>query len=221
MKHLIGISLLLIAFSAYTWGQTEEELKQEIVIETSLGNIEVLLYDDTPLHRDNMIKLINDGFYKNHLFHRVINDFMIQGGDPNSVNAVQGVQLGNGGPGYQIPAEIRQNRFHKKGVLAAARMGDNFNPERKSSGSQFYIVEGQKYTRASLAQYQSARNLLPFTKEQITAYTTVGGTPHLDGAYTVFGEVTKGVEVIEAISDVETDGADRPITDVVFNIRLK
>ncbi len=220
MKRWIVLALVLPVFSGMAIAQEEEKLNQEIVIETTLGNIEILLYDDTPLHRDNMIKLIKEGFYKNQLFHRVINEFMIQGGDPNSVNAAPGVPLGSGGPGYTIPAEIRANHFHKKGVIAAARMGDNVNPKRASSGSQFYIVEGRRFTRSELLASQSP-DKPKFTNEQLKAYSTVGGTPHLDGAYTVFGEVTKGMEVVDVISNVETDNRDRPLTDIIYNIRLK
>lgn len=199
----------------------EERKDQIVVIETSMGNIEVLLYNDTPLHRDNMLKLINEGYYKNHLFHRVISNFMIQGGDPHSVNAPKGQRLGSGGPGYRVPAELNTSHFHKKGALAAARQGDNINPNRESSGSQFYIVVGQVLTSAQLTTLQSQGAKKPFTPEQIEAYTTVGGTPHLDGSYTVFGEVIKGMEIVDAINSVPTDTYDRPVTDVVFSINLK
>lgn len=201
--------------------QSTQAVHQEIVIETSLGNIEFMLYDDTPLHRDNMIKLIKEGFYDGQLFHRVINHFMIQGGDPHSKAAEKGQRLGIGGPGYTIEAEIRDNHFHKKGALAAARKGDAVNPEKRSSGSQFYIVQGQVLNEAQLTTLQSRGVHDPFTPEQIEAYTTIGGTPHLDGGYTVFGEVISGMEVVDAIAALPTDNNDRPVDDIVYSIRLK
>jgi cyclophilin family peptidyl-prolyl cis-trans isomerase len=222
MKRLLVLNVFLIIISFSLSAQSTKSIKgQHVVIETSMGNMELVLYDDTPLHKENMIKLINEGFFEGQLFHRVINNFMIQGGDPNSVNAPKGQRLGTGGPGYQIAAEIRPNHIHKKGALSAARQGDNVNPEKKSSGSQFYVVKGQVITVDKLAQLQSQRGLKPFTPKQIEAYTTVGGTPHLDGAYTVFGEVVKGMEIIDAISAVETDNSDRPLNDVIYSIKLK
>jgi cyclophilin family peptidyl-prolyl cis-trans isomerase len=179
------------------------------------------LYDDTPLHRDNMVKLITSGFYDGQIFHRVIKNFMIQGGDPHSVNAPQGQRLGTGGPGYMIDAEFHNHYYHKKGALAAARKGDNVNPEKKSSGSQFYIVHGQVFTQDQLAFMDSTGNHAPFTPEQINAYTTSGGAPHLDGSYTVFGEITSGMAILDSIASVETDNYDRPIIDVSYSIRLQ
>jgi len=194
---------------------------QVIVMETSLGNIELLLYDDTPLHRDNMIKLIKDGYYDGLLFHRVIKNFMIQGGDPHSKGAEKGQRLGTGGPGYTIEAEIREQYFHKKGALAAARQGDAVNPEKRSSGSQFYIVQGQVLNEAQLATLQTSGVRDPFTPAEIEAYTTIGGTPHLDEGYTVFGEVISGLDVLDAIAAMPTDNNARPLDDIVFSIRLK
>ena len=179
----------------------------------------ILLYDDTPGHRDNMIKLIKEGFYNDQLFHRVIKDFMIQGGDPHSVDAEKGQRLGTGGPGYTIPAEFSSSRFHKKGALAAARMGDQVNPEKESSGSQFYIVQGRVFSREMLRQLESHRDK-PFTEDAIDAYTTLGGTPHLDGSYTVFGEVVEGLEVVDIVASLPTDSNDRPIDDVTYRITL-
>lgn len=238
-----------------------------LLIETSKGNITVKLYNETPLHRDNFIKLANEGFYEGTLFHRVIKNFMIQGGDPESKNAPAGKMLGTGDTGYTIPAEfVYPKYFHKKGVLSAARQGDEVNPERKSSGCQFYIVTGQVYTPtqldgmekqlnqmklknvfdalarqhmkeiykmrkandiASLQQLQdqliaeaeaqvTGEAPFKFTPEQVEAYTTLGGTPHLDNQYTVFGEVTEGMDIVDAIQQVKTNRADRPEEDVVI-----
>jgi cyclophilin family peptidyl-prolyl cis-trans isomerase len=186
----------------------------KVLIETSKGNITVVLYDDTPLHRDNFVKLVESGFYEGLLFHRVINKFMIQGGDPLSKNAAPNARLGNGDPGYTIPAEIvYPTHFHKKGALAAARTGDNVNPERRSSGSQFYIVQGQTYTDMQLDQFEKRMGKTFTTKERDT-YATIGGTPHLDNQYTVFGEVVEGLGVVDKIAAVETAPGDRPVEDV-------
>ena len=234
-----------------------------IKITTSLGDIRVRLYDETPRHRDNFIKLAKEGYYDGTLFHRVIKDFMIQGGDPDSKGAPAGKQLGMGGPGYTIDAEILPQFCHKRGALAAARQGDEVNPERRSSGSQFYIVWGQQYNAGQLKQLSRQlqmqaeqqkfnalvaehrkeimnlrRNrdqaglmdlqeeLIAETKaymmehpvslspEQTEAYTTVGGTPHLDGQYTVFGEVIDGLDVVGKIQETETLHGDRPKEDI-------
>ena len=236
----------------------------KVKITTSLGNITVRLYDETPLHRDNFLKLAKEGFYNGTLFHRVIRDFMVQGGDPDSVNAPAGKRLGTGGPDYTLEAEIHPALFHKRGALAAARQGDEVNPERRSSGSQFYIVWGQTYNdgqlrqmgkqlemqrlqsifqtlaadhRAEILQLRRDRNrtglqelqdrlvaeaetkakaLGPvLTEAQMEAYSSVGGTPHLDGQYTVFGEVVEGLDIVDRIQQVETLSGDRPKADVV------
>lgn len=170
-----------------------------VLISTSKGDIKIKLYNETPLHRDNFIKLVNDSYFDGILFHRVIKGFMIQTGDPDSKTAKSGQMLGNGGPNYTIPAEIVSKYFHKKGALAAARTGDSMNPKRESSGSQFYIVQGKKFTDDELNMYES-RLKVKFSKEQRDAYITVGGAPHLDGSYTIFGEVVSGLNVIDAIS---------------------
>ena len=196
-----------------------QETGRLIKISTNRGDMVIRLYDETPAHRDNMIKLINEGYYDGQLFHRVINEFMVQGGDPHSVGAERGQRLGTGGPGYTIPAEINNYLFHKKGALAAARMGDQVNPEKESSGSQFYIVQGRIFTTGMLEQLQQNRSE-PFTPEAIEAYTTLGGTPHLDGGYTVFGEVVEGIEVMEEIASLKTDANDRPLEDVVYHITI-
>lgn len=233
-------------------------------IKTTLGDIRVLLYDGTPKHRDNFIKLVNEGFYEGTLFHRVIDKFMIQAGDPDSKGAPAGKALGSGGPGYQIDAEIVfPTYFHKRGALAAARQADQVNPQRKSSGSQFYIVTGDVVPAAQLSQLEAqlaynrqqnifmslaqarmaeirrmqaagdqaglqalqnelmaqteaayAKNPVKITDEMRQAYTTVGGTPHLDNEYTVFGEIVSGMDVVAKIEKVKTDGNDRPVEDV-------
>lgn len=234
-----------------------------IKISTSLGDITVRLYDDTPIHRDNFLKLASEGYYNGTLFHRVIRDFMIQGGDPDSKGAPAGKQLGVGGPDYTLQAEIMPHLFHKRGALCAARLGDEVNPNRESSGSQFYIVWGSVYNPSQLKQMEKQMkqnqvgvtfndlvsyhkeeimnmrrnrdraglqamqeqllkeaedickaNPAGFTEEQVQAYTTVGGTPHLDGQYTVFGEVTDGLDVVEKIQGVKTLRGDRPCDDV-------
>lgn len=193
--------------------------KSYVLLQTDYGNMKILLYEDTPLHRENFIKLVKSGFYDGLLFHRVINNFMIQGGDPDSRNAQPGVMLGNGGPGYTIPAEFNPKYFHKKGVIAAAREGDNVNPNKESSGSQFYIVQGRVYNEATMAKIAAQMNKT-FSEEQIKAYGTIGGTPWLDNDYTVFGEVVEGLEVIDKIAAVRCGANDRPVEDVKMTIKI-
>lgn len=205
MKKICLIICILLGMT--TQAQEKETL---VLIKTTLGNITVKLYNDTPLHRDNFIKLINEGWYNNSPFHRVINNFMIQGGQ-NADGTVD--------PGYTIPAEFRANHIHKKGALAAARQGDHVNPKKASSGCQFYIVQGQVLTEAHIQMYQQ-RYGLTFTEEQIKAYTTVGGTPHLDGEYTVFGEVVDGLDVIDKIAKVKTGYMDVPVEAVTMTIEI-
>ena len=236
----------------------------QVLLQTNLGDITLRLYDETPQHRDNFLRLVREGYYNGTLFHRVIRDFMIQGGDPDSVNAPAGKRLGVGGPDYTLEAEIHPALIHKRGALAAARQGDEVNPERRSSGSQFYIVWGQTYNAGQLRQmgkqlemqrlqsiFQSlaadhsaeilqlrrdrnrtglqelqdrlaaeaetkAKTLGPvLTEAQMEAYSSVGGTPHLDGQYTVFGEVVEGLDIVDRIQQVETLSGDRPKADVV------
>lgn len=256
MKKII-YSLILLVMTAMT-----ANAGTVVDIKTTLGDIKVKLYDDTPAHRDNFLKLVNEGFYDGVLFHRVIKDFMIQTGDPQSKTAGPDTMLGAGDPSYTIEAEILYPRhFHKYGALAAARTGDQVNPERRSSGSQFYIVTGQKQDSVTLKRIEdrannerkqayfnrlfnerrdeiaalraardragldSVRNELikmteanvkdvPLPEDLRKAYAEVGGTPHLDGAYTVFGEVIEGMDVVEKIQNVETNSADRPKEDV-------
>ncbi|MCT4589248.1 MAG: peptidylprolyl isomerase [Carboxylicivirga sp.] len=268
MKILLTTILALALFASCSQQSKEGVM---ILMETSKGNMKIKLYDETPKHRDNFVKLAEEGFYDSLLFHRVINDFMIQGGDPESRSAKPDAMLGNGGPGYQVPAEINYPKFfHKKGALAAARTGDNVNPEKKSSGSQFYIVQGKPFTdegfkgiekryedmkrqqvfyktleeyKDSLQKIQESgdneafMNMRVRIEEEVEkkmtkepkqtipedikeVYRTLGGVPHLDDNYTVFGEVVEGLEVIDAIAGVETGAADRPVEDV-YIIKMK
>ena len=205
MKKICLIICILLGMTAQA--QEKETL---VLIKTTKGDITVKLYNDTPLHRDNFIKLINEGWYNNSPFHRVINNFMIQGGHNEN---------GSVDPGYTIPAEFRANHIHKKGALAAARQGDQVNPKKASSGCQFYIVQGNVLTEAHIEMY-TQRYGLTFTPEQVEAYTTVGGTPHLDGEYTVFGEVVEGLEVIDAIAKVKTGYMDVPVEPVTMTIEI-
>ena len=216
MKRIsLLLSLLLcISLSAKKEKQTIVELL------TSKGKITLRLYNETPLHRDNFVKLVKEGYFNDLLFHRVIQDFMIQGGDPDSRDAAPGQMLGEGGPDYTLPAEIRFPQiFHKRGVLAAAREGDLTNPERRSSGSQFYIVWGKTFSREDIDKLaarmeRDSGGKFTMPDEVRKYYMHYGGTPHLDGAYTVFGEVVKGSEVVNAIQQVATDTNDRPIEDI-------
>jgi len=255
------------------WGwAVAQDSSRIVLIETSYGNIKIKLYNETPLHRDNFLKLVGKHFYDSLLFHRVINTFMIQGGDPDSKNAPAGKFLGDGDVGYTIPAEFNQKFFHKRGVLAAARNGDEVNPEQASSGCQFYITQGKVFNDSLLNliekrvtsmkaynnvvrnkdnkallekqnQFMMQQNMdslkaikakidklteievakIPqykFSDEQRKAYTTIGGTPHLDGSYTVFGEVVEGMEVVDKIASVPRDRADRPLEDVRMKITI-
>ena len=239
----------------------------KVRIQTTLGDIIARLYDETPQHRDNFVKLAKEGYYDGTLFHRVIKDFMIQGGDPDSKGAPAGKMLGVGGPDYTIEAEIKSGLYHKRGALAAARQGDEVNPERRSSGSQFYIVWGQVYNEGQLRQFskqmemqqmQAVFNALAkehhdeimqmrrernraglqelqeklaaeaeaqvkaqgagMTDEQRAIYSTIGGTPHLDGQYTVFGEVEEGMDVVEMIQQAATARGDRPVDDIEMRV---
>ncbi len=274
-KHIATV-LILMSFLIFNANSTKgqkgkKEKSKFVVVETQYGEMKIRLYNETPLHRDNFIKLAKEGFYDSLLFHRVIKDFMIQGGDPDSKGASPEKKLGNGGPGYEIDAEFVPGLFHKKGVLAAAREGDAVNPQKKSSGSQFYIVQGTVFTLNQLSQIEEKINasakqkmfsefitnpenmaaktkldslntikaykelnseiqaivskfdstgLFYFTQEQKQVYTTIGGTPHLDNNYTVFGEVVEGLNVIDSIANVKTGNQDRPIQDIIMKIRV-
>lgn len=198
----------------------KKDRKRDVLIQTSMGDMIVRLSDSTPLHRDNFLKLVKQKYYDGIIFHRVINNFMIQAGDPNSKNAPAGKALGDGGPGYTVPAEFRQTLFHKKGVIAAARSGDQVNPLKASSGSQFYITQGRKFSDAGLDSVETYRLNRKIPAEQREAYKTLGGTPHLDQGYTVFGEVVSGLEIVDKIAAVPTSKAadrDRPLEDVVIS----
>ncbi len=269
-NKFIIISLIIATLTACGAGSKNKSKymsseKQTIVkFETNVGNFTVALYNETPKHKENFIKLVKEGMYDSTLFHRVIKQFMVQAGDPNSKTASDTATLGAGDVGYTIPAEFNKDLIHKRGALAAARQGDEVNPEKASSGCQFYIVTGKKYTEARLLDMESqineqreegifntlvhkhmkeiykmrkagdnagllelqdtlevqahkmAREQEPFkfTKKQLTAYSTIGGTPHLDGAYTVFGEIVDGMETIENIEKSKTGRADRPVNDI-------
>ena len=218
MKRFSAIIIcLLFTIAAFTQKDStisKKDRKRDVLLQTNYGDIVVRLSDSTPLHRDNFLLLTKKGFYDSLLFHRVISNFMIQGGDPNSKNAKSGEPLGNGGPSYKIPPEFRQTLFHKKGVIAAARGN---NPEKASSGSQFYIVQGKIFTDAGLDSVETYRLKRKIPADQREVYKTIGGTPHLDQAYTVFGEVVNGLDVVDKIAVVQTSkGADRdrPVQDV-------
>lgn len=190
-----------------------------VLIETSFGQMTAVLYDDTPLHQDNFTSLADSGFFDGLLFHRVIDGFMIQGGDPGSRNAPSGIPLGAGGPGYQVDAEFNAAHVHVKGALAAARTGDQVNPQKKSSGSQFYIVQGRVQSEAELNTLQARKNIV-YTPEQKSLYLQQGGTPSLDMEYTVFGQVISGLDVIDKIAQVPTDSRNRPLENVMMKITL-
>jgi len=190
-----------------------EKNMTKVLIQTTMGDITLALYNETPLHRDNFIKLVKEHYYDGVLFHRIIQHFMIQCGDPDSKNAKQGQALGNGGPGYTIPAEFVSGLYHKRGAVAAARLGDNINPKKESSGSQFYIVDGQTFPKEQL-EVLGMRTGRTLTQEQMDCYTTIGGAPHLDGSYTVFGEIVSGMDIVDKIAAQPKDQRDRPITDI-------
>ena len=225
VNYLFIFTFVSLLGSTSVWAQKEQKEKTEkepketmVIISTEYGDMKIKLYDQTPYHRDNFLKLARQGFYDGTLFHRVIKDFMIQGGDPDSKNAQPSQQLGMGGPGYTVPAEINPDLFHKKGVLSAARTGDQGNPQRRSSGSQFYVVQGKTATEAELKGMES-RGFV-FSDAQKEAYKTIGGIPFLDGQYTVFGEVVEGLEVIDKIAATQTAPGDRPLKDVKMTVKV-
>lgn len=215
-KIILALGLLLVQLSVYS----QSVKRTEVLLQTSMGNVRILLYNETPKHRDNFLKIVNSKQMDGMLFHRVVKDFMIQTGDPDSRKAKPGQVLGNHQIGKDFPAEIIYPQFfHKRGALAAARQPDNENPDKKSSGSQFYIVWGKKFSEHQLNFYQSVIDTVTnfkvkFTPEIRKVYQEVGGTPFLDGQYTVFGEVTEGLEVIDRIQQVEVDAWSRPKEDV-------
>ena len=212
-----------------TKGKKSNTMTQSIIIDppakclieitTDQGVMMGELYDGTPKHRDNFLKLAEEGYYNGLLFHRVIDGFMIQGGDPNSRNAAAGVPLGGGGPGYEVPAEFVDSLVHIRGAIAAARTGDAGNPERKSSGSQFYIVQGSPVDNGMLDMLEKRKGF-KYTPEQRAAYLQYGGTPFLDRDYTVYGIITSGLDVVDKIARVPKDSRDRPTTDVKMSIKV-
>ncbi len=208
---------LILSFIAVLFSACNKDKHTYAEIETDFGIMKVKLYNSTPLHRDNFIKLANENFYEDLLFHRVIQGFMIQGGDPDSKGAAIDKPLGGGGPGYQIDAEI--GALHIKGALAAARTSDGINPERKSSGSQFYIVQGKIQSDAALDGIERNKNV-KYSPEQRELYKNLGGTPQLDNDYTVFGEVVEGIEVVDKIAAVKTASPNRPVEDVKMKVRI-
>lgn len=272
-RYIAFLVVGIFAIGLLSFGIRRKAPKESIVkITTKYGVMKLKLYNETPLHRDNFIKLAKEDYFDSVLFHRVINQFMIQGGDPDSKNAPKGKMLGEGGPDYTIPAEFVPGIYHKKGALAAAREGDDVNPEKKSSGSQFYIVQGRVFDSTQLAtledrrmnQYRSVefKNCLSepenkelldkymqaiqsgdrltsadimnktkplvnvrmekyrFTEAQWETYTTIGGTPHLDNGYTVFGELIEGFDVLDSIAQVKTDRNNRPLEDIVMEVKV-
>ena len=272
LKVIVYLTISMAVSSCFLSKNNNKKTKAELVLlETTHGNMKLRLYDQTPIHKSNFLALVDSGFYDGLLFHRVIPKFMAQTGDPDSRNAKPGKNLGNGGPGYTMEAEIVDTLIHKKGALAAARLGNDSNPEKRSSGSQFYVVQGRVFKKHEIdlvaensyqakkmtelqrylykeenkkllqkAQYyQSARmsykydslirSIEPiieerlgegaktdFTEKQINAYTTIGGAPHLDGGYTVFGEIVEGLNVLDSICGVERNNYDRPKKDVII-----
>ncbi|MBK7085508.1 MAG: peptidylprolyl isomerase [Flavobacteriales bacterium] len=215
---VLSVLMILAGIPALP-AQPKDDGPQHLVeIRTSLGVLIVALYNETPLHRDNFLELVRDQYYDSLCFHRIIPGFMVQGGDSGSKHAAAGMPLGTGGPDYKIPAEILPGMYHKKGALAAARQGDQVNPAKESSGSQFYIVQGRTYQAAEM-DMMSKRNAnmgtpVSYDDEAKRTYATQGGAPHLDGAYTVFGEVIDGLDVLDRIAAVERDQHDRPLVDV-------
>ncbi len=208
MKKFI---LLLMPLFLLSFNKPQEKIYTATMV-TSMGTIKLRLYNETPKHRDNFLKLIRERFYDGTLFHRVIKNFMIQGGDPDSKNAKPGQMLGNGDLGYRIPAEFNTNLFHKRGALAAAR---DSNPEKESSACQFYIVQGKKYSDVELDDLEKKLKV-KFSSAQREAYKMIGGTPPLDLSYTVYGEVLSGMNIVDSIANVKTDKYDRPLNDVVI-----
>lgn len=220
MSKKILFSVLVLSLMSFSLFKGEKK-ETKVLLSTEYGNIKIKLFNETPQHRDNFIKLVKEGFYNETLFHRVIKDFMIQGGDPDSKNAQKGESLGEGDVGYTIPAEFNTNLIHKKGALAAARQPDNINPQKRSSGCQFYIVQGRKFTTEEIEKIEKSKEgRIKYTDEQYKAYQTIGGYPPLDMDYTVFGEVIEGLDVVDKIAAVKRDRKNRPIEDVKMTIKI-
>ncbi len=214
------LSILFLAlFALVIIAEAKKSKNKFVEVKTTMGNFKLELFADVPKHSENFLKLVKDGFYDSLLFHRVIPEFMIQGGDPDSKNAMKGQMLGNGDIGYKVPAEFQlPTYYHKKGALCAAR--DN-NPEKASSGCQFYVVVGKIFTDKDLDGME-ARNGVKYSEQARKDYKTIGGTPHLDGAYTVYGQCVEGQEVVDAISKVSCEGANRPAEDVrILSMKIK
>jgi peptidyl-prolyl cis-trans isomerase B (cyclophilin B) len=221
---MLGILGVVMLVSGARGQQNTAEKRVRVEIKSTAGTLVVELFNETPQHRDNFIKLVKEGAYDSLLFHRVIPAFMVQGGDPESKRAEQGAAFGNGGPGYTLKAEIVPGLIHRRGALAAARQPDPVNPERDSNGSQFYIVHGKTFQprELDLLAQRSARMGTPvtYTPEQQTIYASEGGAPHLDGAYTVFGQLVEGFEVLDAIAALPCDERDRPLSDIRIFMRV-
>ncbi|MEP6615036.1 MAG: peptidylprolyl isomerase [Ginsengibacter sp.] len=228
---MIRASFLSILFICFLCGAVAQQKNRKtgtpalhttpvkFMLITDSGTMILRLYDSTPLHRDNFKKLLQQHYFDSLMFHRIIKDFMIQGGDPDSKNALPGIELGNGGPGYSVPAEFDTSLFHKKGVIAAAREGDAVNPLKASSGSQFYIVQGKKYTDAEMDAIENAKNI-KIPESHRVVYRTIGGTPFLDMNYTVFGEVESGMDVIDKIAGAARDARNRPLQDIRMKMEI-
>ncbi len=221
---VLMMSFLFLPLALMAAADAGDDRKQ-VRIETSLGTMVVELFDETPEHRDNFLKLVKEGFYQDLLWHRVISGFMAQGGDPQSRGAEAGMRLGSGGPGYTIPAEIDPQFIHVKGALAAARQGDQVNPARRSSGSQFYIVQGRDVSAQMLqgvvnSRRKSSSEPFSYTPDQIAAYQELGGTPHLDMQYTVFGRVIEGLDVLDAICAAQVAQSSRPLEDITMQMTI-
>ncbi|THU37214.1 peptidylprolyl isomerase [Niastella caeni] len=216
MKLLLLIASVLVisAYDPTPASRLQADTSKDVEMVTTKGTLVIRLSDSTPLHRDNFIKLVKQHFYDGLLFHRVIPQFMVQTGDPKSKTAKPGEAIGQGSPGYAVPAEFRAGLFHKKGALAAARTNDEINPTRESNGSQFYLVHGRVYDEEDLNQVEARLNGYKIPAAHREVYKTIGGTPSLDSKYTVFGEVIKGVEIIDSIAAVTTGERNRPIEDV-------
>lgn len=218
MKKILSLIILLSAVVTLTSAQDAPK-GTKVLISTSLGDIKIVLYNNTPQHRDNFVKLAQSEYFNDLLFHRVIEGFMIQGGDPDSRNAKPKQALGMGGPGYDIPMEYNAENYHKRGALAAAREGDEVNPQKASSGSQFYIVTGRLFTDKELDQIEKRRGIT-YSAEQRNTYKTIGGYAPLDKEYTVFGEVYEGMDVVDKISKVARDANDRPVSDIKMTVTI-
>jgi cyclophilin family peptidyl-prolyl cis-trans isomerase len=231
MQNFIWLAALVFSHCFGALAQTHSA--ETIVLETGLGTVKLKLFKETPLHRENFLKLARTGYFDSLMFHRVINGFMIQGGDPLSRRAKPGDSLGHGDAGYLVPAEFNRNIIHRKGRLCAARDNDDINPAQASSASQFYIVVGKIRTPEELNKIEERINKrrksrpgqekapdYRFNEEEKSMYTTTAGTPHLDGSYTVFGEVIEGQDVVDRIAGVKTDSRDRPIEDIRMKITI-